>query len=97
MQMVEESSQMNIYQLKETNPTEGWQSEWPVELNTLWWFFGHRDIHHATKLQLSPHLLLVEVKGTANTPVYIAEGHFLYKAQAEGVFLKCIPPVPMNF
>lgn len=85
---------MRVSHLKETLPTEGWQTAWPTEPNTLWWFYGHRFGKAEDK---EPELLLVEIWQIASGISYVASGNFFYKSEgAEGVFLRCIPPIPVT-
>lgn len=58
---------------------EGWQTEWPAEPNSIWWFFGwpHGKAHSE-----QPELCLVELWLTGNQRIaYVKGGSFLYKAE----------------
>ena len=85
---------MRVAELREVITTDGWQSEWPTEPNTLWWFYGRRFDRRGDENPLE--LLLVEVWPVINGVSYVAGGHFFYAAEgAKGVFLRCIPPIPV--
>lgn len=58
----------------ETN--EGWQVEWPTVVNTIWLFFGR--LYGTDSL---PELVCVSVRESPQGPMYIADGHFLYKQE----------------
>jgi hypothetical protein len=84
--------------LKHTETTvndEGWQSEWPQEPNTAWWFVGWR---FGKDWDCKPEVALVWVVGLADNISYIAEGNFLYKSEgAIGVFKKALVEIPSLF
>lgn len=71
---------------------DGWQTEWPTEPGTLWWFYGYRfgkgEGH-------SVELLLVEVMKVSNGVLYVTAGSFFEENEgAEGVFRQVIPQIP---
>lgn len=71
---------------------DGWQTEWPTEPGTLWWFYGHR---FGKKEGHSIELLLVEVMKVANGILFVASGSFFEKGdKAEGVFKQVVPQIP---
>ncbi len=80
--------------LQPTRNSDGWQEEWPVERNTLWWFFGHRFARYEREREL----LLVEVRGTRDgSTVYICGGNFLYASEVGWCRFRRVdlPPLPV--
>lgn len=85
-------SSMYIDKIKDLQPCDGWQKEWPTEPNTLWWFYGYR---YGKSKNASVELLLVAIWKIMNGITYVSEGHFFEKNDgADGVFKRAIPPVP---
>jgi hypothetical protein len=74
-----------------------WTEEWPTEDNTLWFFYGWRDSAFCKKNNMTKETIVVRVRKLGNGLAYVADGHFLYKKEAEGLFSRIeIPLVPVE-
>ena len=59
---------------------DGWQTDWPTEPNTIWWFFGYPYGKVYCGQPAEPELVTVEVWETSNScMVYVCRGGFMYK------------------
>lgn len=68
-----------------------WQTEWPTENDTRWWFYGYRSEFSRKSLTLRHgkntepptgiELLSVKVWNNGKSVFYVADGAFLYEAE----------------
>jgi len=62
-----------------------WTTEWPTTKG-WYWFYGW-DFGRGRSGREEPTLYPVRIKKVSNGYMYVCEGYFIYKGQAEGLWL----------
>jgi hypothetical protein len=65
-----------------------WQTDWPTERDTFWWFYGTRGALRNEP----PALCVVTCHGMGNGCCYSADGELLWPSRARGVFMRINTP-----